>query len=156
MTKPSRLSHKPKDKLRYIVYIRLLIVGFFILFILGFYLYSQSAPQLFRTDDPLATYTITKDDRGYYFILYQNDNETEYNKYQDCSYRENGKFICSTVFTKKFTAMVGMSPVDLAPLVGKKVHIKGSFRYGKSQCIVGTCRDLNMLVFNISALNEVD
>ncbi len=76
----------------------------------------------FIMDDKDAFYTITKDDL--YFVSYFKSKEA--------------------TSTPTTSILVGNSPIDLDPYIGKSLKITGWFKdtYGYRQCVVDSCREL--------------
>ena len=82
-----------------------------------FILFNEPAPQLLPFDNPQAEYIIEKSNDGVYTV----------------SYKDSGQDIKGV--------MIGNSPVDLAPFIGKRVQIQGKFENRKdTQCIAGRCQ----------------
>lgn len=118
-----------RKKLLVVILLFLLIgVGLFL-----FILFNEPAPQLFPFNNSQAEYIIEKSSDGVYTISYKDSQ-------QDIQ-----------------GVMIGNSPVDLAPYVGKKVQIQGKFENRKdTQCIAGKCQYIYgpYVALDISSIQE--
>lgn len=120
-----------------------IVIGIIVISIIGFIIYMRfffedSVPHFFPFDDPDATYTVQKEE--FYSLRYNSTSDR--NKSIDCG-TDNGIRTCKEVITKDYTIIIGNSPVDLDPFIGKQLIVTGNFDSTKEQCIKGECKSLS-------------
>ncbi len=105
---------------------------------IAYSLLNEQPPKFFPFDDPQAQYTVTKRGKNY-FVRYQSVGDMNTKTF--CG-QHRGRVVCRNRVDDDIEVMVGKSPVDLAPLVGKSVQLEGIFRYSDKQCILDSCHDI--------------
>jgi len=132
LVKEAKLILSTKHSLRNILLLSYFSVSSAV-FGLAVFITYYPPPVLFPFDDPLATYTVNKMDDTYYM-----------------SYRSNLNSGISGI-------AIGQSPVNLEPLLRKRVKADGEFAFSNKQCITNYCKNIERsLVVNIKSIEEVD
>lgn len=135
-----RMVYTPFKGWALVGYFTDLLVSLAVLTLLALFslsLFNDSPPQLFPLNDSRATYTLTFED-GLYYLKY--DSTSNKNTSIDCSFGANGGKICQNMINNHETVLVGDSPVELSPWVGKPLKVEGNFVYTTRQCIVSKCQ----------------
>ncbi len=102
-----------------ILIILLPLIGIIIGIAIYWLFFVDHAPQFFPLNNRRETYEITKNDSGIYGLSYSGKSYYDIN-----------------------SVTIAKSPIELEPLVGKKVLLSGKFASSTAQCIMDVCKNI--------------